>query len=99
MRGLSILALILSVTVVSIAQLPKQKASNKTNAQTQVKKSPVEKATSDTPQPNSVSETQFYTYNHEESERAETVKIVSDVLLAAFTLALVFVGIMQFCAL
>jgi hypothetical protein len=39
-----------------------------------------------------VSGTQFYTYNSQQNDRAETIKIVSDILLALFTAALVYVG-------
>lgn len=46
-----------------------------------------------------IKETQFYTYNAQQNDWSETIKVVSDTLLAAFTAALVWVGVMQYRAL
>ncbi len=96
MRAFNILVLVLSVTVVLMAQSPKQHASNKQNAQPQVDKTANHQSISDT---GKAPEIQFYTYNNQKEEGDESAKKVGDYLLAAFTFALVIVSLMQWAVL
>jgi hypothetical protein len=88
MRLFLILFLCLSVS----AQSPKQHAGDKQNTETQADKPAVNQNSSNT---GKRPETQFYTYNNQNSEGRESPSKVSDYLLAAFTLALVIVSFMQ----
>jgi hypothetical protein len=85
-----LLAIILCLS--SVSQSPKQHTENKQNAQAQTDKSAANQSITDTGKP---PETQFYTYNNQNSDGNETVKEINDYLLAAFTLALVVVGWLQ----
>jgi hypothetical protein len=88
MRPLLIVAFCLSV----IVQSPKTHTDNKQNAHPQVDQAANDQNTSDT---GNAPENQFYTYNNQNSEGQERPSKISDYLLAAFTLALVIVGILQ----
>jgi hypothetical protein len=92
MRGFNILILVLSLAVVSTAQSPKQHTGNKQNAQAQVDKNANNQSLPDTVKR---PETQFYTYNNQNSEGQERPSKVIDYLLALFTFALVVVGYLQ----
>jgi hypothetical protein len=76
---------------------PQKQPDRKQDPQKQVLPPASNQAISDSSR--SVSEIKFYTYNSQESGHAETIKIVSDILLAAFTLALVWVGYRQWITL
>lgn len=95
MRFFQVLFLVIGATSLAMPQSQKQPATNKQGPQKQIEKSAVNQTVPDTSRPGTVSETQFYTYNRQESERGETIKEISDVLLAIFTLALVWVGWQQ----
>ena len=72
---------------------PQKQSDRKHDPQNQVQPPGTSQAVPDSSR--AVSETQFYTYNSQQSDRAEPIKVVSDILLAAFTLALVWVGYRQ----
>jgi hypothetical protein len=88
MRCLLVVILCLS----GVLQSPKQHAGNKRNAKSQIDKTAVDRSISD---PSKAPETQINTNNYQNSDGNETVKKISDALLAVFTLALVVVSVLQ----
>src|ERR1700721_4880611 len=87
------LLLIIILCLSAAAQSPRQHTGgNKQNAQAQADKPTGNQNSSDA---GKSSETPFYAYNIQKTDGNETVKIISDCLLAAFTLALVIVSLMQ----
>jgi hypothetical protein len=76
----------------SFWQSPNQQTSIKQNVHAQKDKSAINQSV---PDPVKTTETQFNTYNNQQSDGNEAVKNISDALLAAFTFALVVVSIMQ----
>lgn len=91
MRQLLIISLCLGI---ALAQLPKKETTDKKATQKQAPPAGNQQL-SEPSQPNPTRETTYYTYYHQEPDRKETVKNVSDFFLALFTLALVAVGILQ----
>jgi len=74
---------------------PQKKTDAQKHTQKQIQPPTVNQTVSDSPSPKAVPVTQFNTYNHQSEGGEETVKIVSDILLALFTGGLVVVGLQQ----
>jgi hypothetical protein len=77
--------------------VPQKQPDRKQESHQQMQPAPANQAVPDSAP--AIKETQFYTYNAQQNDWAETTKVVSDILLAAFTAALVWVGVMQYRAL